>query len=92
MEASPGHKFIFGLGDAKTWNVGGDADVEDFDLEAHTHLAPTCRLVGVGILNLPVQHRAAPKLDAWHFAKSDNTCKIFGTVIVDAVSACHGDF
>ncbi len=32
FNASPGHNLIFGPGDAKTWNVGGDADVEDFDV------------------------------------------------------------
>ena len=53
-------------------------------------MVPTRRVTDTAILNPLEQYRAIPTRDAWHFAKSENTCKIFDIRMVDAVRASHG--
>ncbi len=41
------------------------------------------------MLNLLEKYQACSKRDAWHSSKSEETCKIFGSMIVDAVKGSH---
>ncbi len=83
---------VFGPGSAKMWNVGRDADTEDFDLEAIARSMPTEQVLDVAILNPLEQYRTNAKRDAWHFAKTEDMCQAVGMMIVDVVKACRGAF